>query len=168
MSEASTASDQANRDGRRGILPIGTAARVLVGMGLLYLTLFDTPFRWGLQWHEALLGLLGFPAVTILGVLLWKALAGTSAPIRAMGHFGLCSTTGVLFALFAVPFTQDATALFLGSTLLLAAIRGYAGCEVTAISNWLLRRDDQVGCMVFSPLDAAEAHFSRRSSDARL
>ena len=122
----------------------------------------------GLAGHEALLGLLVFPVVTILGVLLWKALAGTAAPIRATGHLGLCATTVVLGALFAVPFTQDATALFLGSALLLAATRGYAGCEVTAISNWLLRRDDQVGCLVFSPLDAAEAHFVPRSSEARL
>ncbi len=168
MSEASTAPDQANRNSGRGILPIGTITRVLVGMGLLYLGLFDPPFRWGIQWHEALLGLLGFPAVTIAGVFLWKALAGTSAPIRGMGHLGMCSAIGVLFALFALPFTQAAAALFLGSSLLLAGIRGYAGCEVTAISNWLLRRDDQVGCMVFSPLDAAEARFSRRSSEAHL
>jgi len=168
MGEASTAPDQANHHNGRGILPIGTTTRILVGMGLLYLALFDPPFQWGIQWHEALLGLLGFPAVTIVGVFLWRALAGTSAPIRGMGHLGMCSAIGVLFVLFALPFTQGAATLFLGSSLLLAGIRGYAGCEVTAISNWLLRRDDQVGCMVFSPLDAAEAHFSRRSSEARL
>ena len=111
------------------------------------------------------MGLLAFPAATILGVLLWKALSGTTASIRATGHLGLCATTGVLCALIAVPLTQDAALLFIGSTLVLAAVRGYAGCEVTAISNWLLRRDDQVGCVVFSPLDAAEAQFFRRSSD---
>ena len=153
---------------RRATGPVGKAGRVLVGLGLLYLGLADTPFKWGLAWHEALLGLLAFPAVTILGILLWKALAGTSAPIRATGHIGLCATTGVLGTLLAVPFTQEAAALFLGSALLLAAIRGYAGCEVTAISNWILRRDHQVGCLVFSPLDAAEAHFSSKSSEARL
>ncbi len=168
MNESSTAPDQANRNTGRGILPIGTSARIFVGMGLLYFALFDSPFRWGIQWHEALLGLLGFPAVTIVGVSLWRVLAGTSAPIRGMGHLGMCTAIGVLFALFALPFTQGAAALFLGSSLLLAGIRGYAGCEVTAISNWLLRRDDQVGCMVFSPLDAAEAHFSRRSNRSHL
>ena len=153
---------------RRSIGPVATGGRVLLGLGFLYIGLANVPFEWGLAWHEALLGLLGFPAATISGVLLWKALAGPSAPIRATGHLGLCVTTGAIFASFAVPFTQDAAALFLGSTLLLAAIRGYAGCEVTAISNWLLRRDDEVGCVAFSPLDAAEAHFSRRSSEAHL
>ena len=160
--------DRANPYNNRAILPIGTAGRVLVGLLFLYFAVFDTPFRWGFEWHEALLGLLGFPAATIFGVLLWKELAGTSAPIRATGHLGVCVTTGALFALFAVPFLQDATALFLGSTLLLAATRGYAGCEVTAVSNWLLRRDDQVGCMVFSPLDEAEASFSRRSNETNF
>jgi len=43
-----------------------------------------------------------------------------------------------------------------GSSMLLAATHGYAGCEVLAISNWILGRDDQVGCLLFSPLDAIE------------
>jgi hypothetical protein len=40
--------------------------------------------------------------------------------------------------------------------MLLAAARGCAGREVLAVSNRLLRRDDQAGCLVFSPLDAVE------------
>jgi hypothetical protein len=40
--------------------------------------------------------------------------------------------------------------------MLLAAARGYVGCEVLAMSNWLLRRDDQVGCLVFGPIDRLE------------
>jgi hypothetical protein len=47
--------------------------------------------------------------------------------------------------------------------MLLAAARGYAGCEVLAVPNWLLRRDDQVGCVVFAPVDALE----RRRAAAR-
>ena len=49
----------------------------------------------------------------------------------------------------------------LGLAMLLAAARGYAGCEVLAISNWLLRRDDQLGCMVFAPVDLAETQLRR-------
>jgi hypothetical protein len=71
----------------------------------------------------------------------------------------------VFAALYATPwyapglsFTSDATLLFYGASMLLAAARGYAGCEVLAVSNWLLRRDDQVGCVVFGPIDA----FARR------
>jgi hypothetical protein len=40
--------------------------------------------------------------------------------------------------------------------MLLAAARGYAGCEVLAVFNWLLRRDDQVGCVLFAAVDQLE------------
>ena len=45
--------------------------------------------------------------------------------------------------------------------MLLAAARGYAGCEVLAASNWLLRRDDQVGCALFLPVDRGESQPER-------
>jgi hypothetical protein len=51
---------------------------------------------------------------------------------------------------------SDAAMIFYGTTMLVAAGRGYAGCEVLAISNWVLRRDDQVGCLLFEPVDRAE------------
>jgi hypothetical protein len=52
-----------------------------------------------------------------------------------------------------IGFISDAALLFFGSSMLLAAGRGYSGCEVLAISNWLLRRDDQLGCVVFDAVD---------------
>jgi hypothetical protein len=56
----------------------------------------------------------------------------------------------------AVSVLSDATLVFFGTTMLVAAARGYAGCEALAISNWMLRRDDQVGCLLFEPIDRAE------------
>ena len=56
----------------------------------------------------------------------------------------------------ALSVTSDATLIFYGASMVLAAVRGYAGCEVLAVSNWLLRRDDQVGCALFLPVDHAE------------
>jgi hypothetical protein len=44
----------------------------------------------------------------------------------------------------------------------LQALRGYAGCEVLAVSNWLLQRDDQVGCALFWPADQLEHHRTGR------
>ncbi|MFL6272831.1 MAG: hypothetical protein ACJ75A_22355 [Actinomycetes bacterium] len=44
----------------------------------------------------------------------------------------------------------------------LAAARGYAGCEVLAVSNWLLRRDDQIGCAVFWPIERLERQRTAR------
>jgi hypothetical protein len=50
--------------------------------------------------------------------------------------------------------------------MLVAAARRGGGCEVTAISNALLQRDDQLGCPLFAPLDVAEARLKRGSRDA--
>ncbi len=99
----------------RRIGPIGTTARIVVGILLLgsviqgHLAGPFHPAAWAL-------GLLGFPAL-LLG---WQWLR------------------------------------FYGASMLLAAVRGYAGCEVLAVSNWLLGRDDQIGCLLFWPVDHAE------------
>ncbi len=149
-----TSSTSANRD--RAIGVIGTIGRVLLGLGFLYLAFTDggKP-EWGLQWQGPVLGLVVFPAV----VLLFQAvrLRFTNETLNATGGLGFCLNFAIGAVLYAIPFTRDAMLLFYGSSLLLAAARGYAGCESLAISNWLLRRDDQVGCVVFSPLDAVEA-----------
>ncbi len=60
--------------------------------------------------------------------------------------------------------TRDATLVFLGVSMLLAALRGYGSCESLAISNWLLRRNDQVGCLLFSPVDRLETRRASRST----
>jgi hypothetical protein len=38
----------------------------------------------------------------------------------------------------ALAATSDAALIFYGSSMVLAAVRGYAGCEVLAVPNWLL------------------------------
>jgi hypothetical protein len=53
--------------------------------------------------------------------------------------------------------TRGATLVFLGSAMLFAAARGAGGCEILALSNWLLRRDDQIGCPLFWPVDTYDA-----------
>ncbi len=55
------------------------------------------------------------------------------------------------------PYTTEAATLFYATTMLVAAWRGQPGCELTLVSNWILRRDDQVGCPIFWPIDALEA-----------
>jgi hypothetical protein len=56
---------------------------------------------------------------------------------------------------------SDATLIFVGSSLVLAALRGSAGCEFLALSNWLLHRTDQIACAVFTPIDSLERLRSR-------
>jgi hypothetical protein len=57
--------------------------------------------------------------------------------------------------------------IFVGTSMLLAAARGYADCELLAMSNWLLHRNDPLGCIVFAPVDLAESRPRRRTSAAK-
>ncbi len=140
----------------RAIRPIGTLARVAVAAGLIALA-----FAGEVRWSEAVLGLVAFPAVQVL--VHWIRLRFSMTPLRATGPVGHLVNCVVLAVLLLTPATTDATVLWLAGSILLAVWRGYAGCESLAISNWLLRRDDQVGCVVFAPIDVLEA---RRTAHA--
>ncbi len=156
-----TSSTSANRERAIGI--VGTAGRVLLGLGFLYLAFTDggKP-EWGLQWQGPLLGLVAFPTALLACQAL--RLRFTTTTLNATGPIGFAVNLCIGAVLYLIPFTRDAMLLFYGSSLLLAAARGYAGCESLAITNWLLRRDDQVGCVVFSPLDAVEARATGKAT----
>jgi hypothetical protein len=134
----------------RDIGTLGTAARVLVGGSLLgsvawgHLTRGFHPSSW-------VLGLVGFPAVLV--GLQWLRARRTPARLAATGPVGHALNLAVFLVLYLLEPTSDATLLFYGASMWLAAALGYAGCEVLAVSNWLLGRDDQVGCALFWPAD---------------
>jgi hypothetical protein len=145
---------------RRAIGRWGTVARLIVGVCLLADVAFGHIAR---GFHPAAwaLGLVGFP--TVLLVAQWTRTRRSHTPLRATGPAGHAANAAVFLALYATPWhapalsvTSDAALIFYGASMLLAAARGYSGCEVLAVSNWLLRRDDQVGCLLFAPLDHAE------------
>jgi hypothetical protein len=105
------------------------------------------------------IGLVGLPAtVTVV-----MASRGRDAPkLRLFGAKGYAINYGiglVLLLAMTVP-----AFLFYGGSMLLAAVRGYAGCEILATSNWLTKRDDRIACPVFSPIDGAEARQRRAST----
>ncbi len=150
--------------GGRGIGPVGTVARVLVGFVFLgCAVVFGT--NGGLQWHEVLLGLIGAPAA----LLAWQLirLRWTTGQLDATGPIGFALNFAIAAPFFMAEPTRDAALVFYGGSMLLAAVRGYAGCEILAISNWILRRDDQVGCVVFSPLDAVEERVTVATASSR-
>jgi hypothetical protein len=158
--------------GRRRIGVVGTVARLAVG-GLLVGSVVRG--HWAGEFHLApwLLGLVGFPAV-LLGWQWWRSRRHPGR-LQATGPVGHTVNLAVFLALYLTPWyapalsvTSDAALLFYGTSMLLAAVRGYAGCEVLAASNWLLRRDDQVGCVVFSPVDHAERRLAAADAPDRL
>jgi hypothetical protein len=160
--------DRAKAGGRRQIGPIGTVARVVLGLILLafgvlggQVIFIDGQLRSQFQLLPFFLGAVVFPAL-LLG-LQWLRIRQAPARFQATGPVGSVLNILIFLALVSTPlyaprvaFLGYAAFVFYGASLLLAALRGYAGCEVLAISNWILRRDDQVGCLVLSPLDYAE------------
>ncbi len=143
----------------RRIGPIGTASRALAGLALLYLAVSDGGrLSWDLRWYEVALGLGVLPAV-MLGIGLGASyFAGR--PIRFTGPLGLAVNAALGVALFANEYTAGGAALFVGTTLLVAAWRAQPGCELTVLSNAILRRDDQIGCFVFTPIDELERRLT--------
>jgi hypothetical protein len=138
---------------QRGIGPAGTAARVIVG-GLLLGSVAQGHVARGFHLSSWVLGLVGFPVLLLAGQ--WLRARRTPTQLRATGPVGHAFNLALFLALYLVESTSDAALIFYGASMLLAALRGYAGCEVLAVSNWLLRRDDQVGCAVFWPIDQLE------------
>jgi hypothetical protein len=142
---------------QRGIRPLGTTARVLVG-GMLVGSVTWGHVTRGFHLSAWLLGLVGFPAVVV--GLQWLRARRTPTRLEATGPVGHAANLAVFLALYLLEPTSDAALLFYGASMWLAALRGYAGCEVLAVSNWLLGRDDQVGCALFWPVDQLERHRS--------
>ncbi len=149
----------------REIGTFGVVARVVVGLFLLVSVISDY-LHTGFDPASFALGLVGFPAI----LLAWQWIRARFAPTRmqATGPIGFTVNAATFLALYltrwyapGLSVTSDAALLFYGVSMLLAALRGYAGCEVFAISNWLLHRDDQVGCIFFSPIDHLEHRHSR-------
>jgi hypothetical protein len=149
-------SDQTT-DRRRGIGPVGTAARLLVGALLLGSVVHGHLAR-GFHASSWALGLVGLPALVL--AVQWLRARRTPTPLEAIGPASHALNLAVFLTLYLMEATSDAALIFYGTSMLLAALRGYAGCEVLAVSNWLLRRDDQIGCAVFWPVDNLERRAS--------
>jgi hypothetical protein len=145
----------------RTIGPLGTGARVVGGLALLALALADRPpgVILGLEPHELVLGLVVLPGASVALGLLARRYSG--GQLRYTGPAGIAFNLVVILALFAVPYTAGGAALFYGAALLAAAWRGQPDCEATIVSNLLLRRDDQIGCPVLTPVDSFEARRAR-------
>jgi hypothetical protein len=118
----------------------------------------------GIRPESWLLGMVGIPAVVLLWQ--WQRARRNPAPLRATGAWGHTINNAVILAVLLTPWyapplaiTFEAAFIFYGASMLLAAVRGYGGCEVLAVSNWLLSRDDQVGCTFFAPVDLAERRW---------
>lgn len=118
--------------------------------------------------EEWLLGVFVMPGL-VLGWQ-WIRMRRDPSPVRASGPLGHAVTLIAFLVLYLTPsyapslsVTSGAALIFFGGSMLVAAVRGYRGCEVLAVTNWVFRRNDQVGCVLFSPIDRLESARSVRT-----
>jgi hypothetical protein len=157
----STSADGSTSSPHREIGPIGTAARLVLGGYLVGSVIYGQLATHNVRPATWALGLIGFPAL----VLAWHAWRIRRHPARFSDASPLSFVIGGLLFLAlwltwwyapALSVTSDAALIFFGGAMLLTARRGYAGCEILAPSNWLLRRHDQIACALFAPIDMLE------------
>jgi hypothetical protein len=151
---------------KRQIGPVGTTVRVLVGLALIYVSGAWGGLDWEVESHDLLVGFVALPAISLsLGL---AARSYADGPVRFDGPLGIAVNCAVIVALIANEYTGSGATLFYGTTLLLAAWRGLPGCEATVLPNLLLRRDDQIGCPTFTPIDEAESRMRRKRAAAAV
>jgi hypothetical protein len=149
---------------RRDIGPIGTLARVLGGILVLAIPIALD----GLGWWDLAVGLIGLPSVAGVAFLIVRAgyerwaPGGLAAAQSGTCWGAACWLLAMVLAAFIpvaalTPVSGTAFWLWIGASLLLGAARGYGGCEILAFPNILTHRRDQVGCLLYTPIDRAEA-----------
>lgn len=154
-------------DGRQ-IGPVGTVGRVGVGLIAIVLPIASVgigPWDW-VALNAFVLVAVALARVVIVGFERY-------APDAFDARHALCSApactlitalAGVAFGLSALT-PADGDVVFwvwLGASMLVGSARGYGGCEVLAFPNAFTGRRDRIGCILFTPIDAAEARYRRR------
>lgn len=142
----------------RAIGPWGTAARTAAAAGSFAWALaapHNHPLGHipgtGVFWWNVVLGLVLVPAAATVAM----RLRGRDADRLTAGHGAQCLAV-LAFVVIAQVFPM-AMLLTLGASLAVQVARGDSGCEFLAIPNWLLHRRDRLFCLLFTPIDAAEA-----------
>jgi hypothetical protein len=137
--------------------PLGVAARIPIGFLLVGLELFWRDPKW---WDP----IVALAIAALITALMATRAARRQSPLAATGPIAHAVNVLVAIPLLLLPATSGGALLFYGGSMLLAAARRNAGCEVTAFSNAVLGRDDQVGCALFGAVDLAERAWAEPSS----
>jgi hypothetical protein len=158
--------------GHRAIGPIGTVSRVCGGLAAIFVPIAI----YGITWWDLAAALVVLPLIAT-GVVALVSAGSKRYPDVASDHrestwSGFGVLVGVIVIVIAIataltfvtPVDGVAIWAWLGASMLLAAVRGDAGCEVLAFPNAIRGRRDEVGCILYTPIDALEERL--RSSRA--
>lgn len=138
---------------RRHIGALGAIARLALGGYFVGSVIYGHIVR-GFHFLPWVEGLIIFPAVILLWH--WLRIRRNPSEFKNISMPAIIFNFGLFWLVYFIPATSDMALIFYGTSILLAGVRGYSGCEILAISNVILRRDDQIGCAVFTPLDLLE------------
>jgi hypothetical protein len=154
----------------RQIGPVGTVGRIGVGVVAIGLPIASAGIG---PWDWAALNVF----VLVAAALGRAVIVGFEryAPDVFDARHAFCSAPAcvLIAALAAVAFGLSALTpaqgdvvfwVWLGASMLVGAARGYGGCEVLAFPNALTGRRDRIGCILFTPIDAAEARIRSQTS----
>ena len=158
----------------REIGPIGTVSRVIGGLVAIGLPIALS----GIGWWDVGAALVVLPAIATAGAALVTAAYERYSPESLLNRHSICSGPGcvltitivaIAFTLSALtPISEVAFWVWLGASMLLAAVRGYGGCEVLAFPNAITGRRDRIGCILYTPIDVAEARHRAGRTDASV
>jgi hypothetical protein len=153
---------QAFLQGARRAPPVGRALRVLFGLALIA---YVTPVYFRVRAPVAvgsLLLVLGLIAVyTLIDIVAARRIIIAFSP-----RLATVAAHGLLFVLYVAGASrlpilghgrgQLAVVTFLAISLVVAGVRALSGCELMAIPGVFFRKDTELACLVFSPLDKLE------------
>jgi hypothetical protein len=147
------------RDSGRDIGPIGTGSRLVVGAFVAAVPVA----AWGIGWWDIAAAVIAFPLIAAAAyawvIVLRRAAASRLARVHHIwaGLVLLLVIGAATLVTFLTPADAVAIWVFFGGSMLVAAVKGYGGCEVLALPNAISGRRDQIGCILYGPIDAAEA-----------
>lgn len=157
--------------GGRDIGWVGTVSRVIGGTAAIALPVA----LHGFGWREAGVAFVALPLIAFIAATGLTAGFKQVAPKLLEQQHLICSAPGCLLVAIMIASAAGLAALtgangnvsvwvWLGSGMLLAAVGGYGGCEVLAIPNLITGRRDQIGCILYTPIDRLESAHNHRAS----
>jgi hypothetical protein len=157
----------------RAIGPIGTVARLVVGLVAIGVPIAVS----GLSWWDVGEALVALPVVTAALAAAVTTGYERLAPDALRRRHRICSgpacvlggavVVSAIALSAATPASEVAIWSFFGTSMIVAALSGYAGCEILAIPNAITGRRDRIGCVLFTPIDSAETRSIGRAQASR-
>jgi len=141
--------------------PLGRALRILIGLALIAYVIpvfFRVPPRFTGKVFLLVLGLIGL--FSLLHIVVSRRIVAFGPSLGAVVAAGLLAALYVVGTHGSLIFGHGEGALavitFLGISLVVAGVRAAPGCEVMAIPSLLFRKNTELACLIFSPLDNLE------------